>query len=892
MHSRYVWVIFVALFFISSSFKKDNRLCLAQLPLEGSIVLDNSYTPESLIKDVLTKGVCDNVSNINSIGDNNGIGYFSNGSDIFDIEDGIIISTGYTTNALGPNTHIDRSSNFHDNNGDSDLAQLATGTVKDVVGIEFDFIPLDSFIEFTYIFASEEYCEFVGSAFNDVFGFFISGPGINGPFSNNGKNVAFVPGTNQYVSVNTINRSHNSNYFISNLNQAGAERCGIPYIDQPNVNRIEYDGFTTPLSALLKLSPCEIYHIKMVIGDVKDNFYDSAVFLKAGSFNLGGQVRVSTDAVVDGEILQEGCDNAYFVFEREEGTASNFPLQVNFKINEESTAEEGVDFSELPSSITIPAGETMATLPVHALNDNETEGIESIILELNIPCACYSDTTFLFIVDAPPFFVTVEDAVVCESGAKTITPMLEGGSPPYTYLWSTGETSSSINISPSQGNSFSVTVTDDCGQVNADDFLITTRPAPFATLSGNIQICEGETGYLTAEFTGVPPWELHYSLNGELQPPLTNLQVSPFFLPVTQEGQYEITNFYDNDCSGYISGIGVVDVWDIIVDVDATPPDCFESLNGEITLDVTGDNPPFEITWAHSGTSDFSLSELPAGTYLGTITDQQHCSKVIEIPLLPPSSLKGIFPTCDCLKQGISCLQAKGGTPPYLYSIDGLSFMDESLFTQLTTGESYQLTVEDANGCRIEQTFQMPFLNDRFFTLSEKEDVKIGEPFTINPNIILPNSLIDSISWQPSTFLDCTNCAQPSLIIERGITYTLTILDVFGCSQKANVRLNIDPSIDVFVPNAFSPNGDQINDLLTIYANDFQVEEVLSFQIFDRWGGHLYQANNFAPNNPRIGWDGTARGHQLQAGIYTYYLKVRLNDGRTYEIGGDVLLIR
>lgn len=892
MAIRYSWIILLAIIFSSSSPLKEDRISYAKLPAAGSIILDNTYSPESLVRDVLTKGVCDNVSNIQNIGNLNGIGYFSNGADIFDIEDGIILATGNISNALGPNAYIDRSSNFHDSNGDADLAQLATGAIKDVVGIEFDFIPLDSFIEFTYVFASEEYCEFVGSAFNDVFGFFISGPGINGSFSNNGENVAFVPGTTQYVSVNTINHSHNNDYYIDNLNQAGADRCNVPFVNQPNVNRIEYDGFTTPLSALLKLYPCETYHIKMVIGDVKDHFYDSAVFLKAGSFNLGGQVRVSTDAVAENEILQEGCDNAYFVFEREEGASTSFPLQVNFIINEASTAEEGTDFANLPSSITIPAGESKVTLPVHALNDNETEDQELIILELNIPCACYSDTTYLYIIDAPPFTVDVRDTVVCETGATTIAPILTGGSPPYSYEWSTGDTGPDIDIYADMGTNFSLTVTDDCGQVGVDHFLMSVEPAPFATLSGNVEICDGDTGYLEAVFTGTPPWELHYSINGELQEPLTNLPESPYYLPVSQEGRYEITNFYDNDCSGYISGIGMVEVWDILVEVATIPPSCFDSSDGQIELTITGDNPPFSIAWGHTSSQASTLEALPAGIYFTTITDSEQCTKIVEIPFQPPSPLRGVYPDCECIARGITCLEAAGGTPPYLYSLDGSTFTDESIFNQMTTGETYLLTIEDANGCRVEQSFQMPYFGTRFFTLENEIDVKIDEPYTLSPEIHLPTPLIDSILWQPSTHLSCIDCPSPILSIQQGITYSLTIVDTYGCRQTSTIQLKIDPTVDVFVPTAFSPNGDQINDLLTVQANDFQVEEVLSFQVFDRWGGYLYQAKNFFPNNPRIGWDGTARGQQLQEGIYVYYLKLRLNDGRIYEVSGDVLLLR
>ncbi len=886
---RYSWVVLVSLLTLSAfSLNEEGDACAT---MEGSIQISNEYTPESLVRDVLTKGVCNNVSNVQSIGNLGGIGYFSNGEDIFGFEEGIILSTGLTTNAFGPNEYIDRSSNFNDNGGDADLAQLATGAVKDVVGLEFDFVPLDSFIEFTYVFASEEYCEFVGSDFNDVFGFFISGPGINGSFSNAGENVAFVPGSGQYVSVNTINHNSNADYYIGNLNEAGADRCNTPFVNQPNINRIEYDGFTTPLSAVLKLTPCETYHIKMVIGDVKDHFYDSAVFLKAGSFNLGGAVRVSTEAVVEGEILQEGCDNAYFVFEREDDSSTNFPLQVNFVINEESTAEEGVDFNNLPTSITIPAGAMSAILPIHALNDNEEEGDELIILELNIPCACYSDTAYLHIIDAPPFHVNLEDVVVCEIGTTTIIPELTGGSPPYTYQWNTGAITPQIDISADQGLYFSLTVTDDCGQVGMDDFNITVEPAPFATLSGNVQICEGEVGYLTAEFTGTPPWELHYTVNGVLQPPITDLGDSPFLLPVTAEGTYEITNFYDNDCAGYISGIGTVDVWKIEVETNIVPPTCFGSDDGSITLDISGDNPPFQVVWGHTGDDNPTLSNLEAGQFAVTITDREGCTKVIDITLPTPGPLAPVQPDCESIHEGVN-LQAAGGTPPYLYSIDGAPFGDESIFQQLTPGEEYQLLVEDANGCQVVQNFQMPYFGTSFFTLSGNEEVKDGEPYTLSPEIFLPEALIDSIIWQPATNLDCTDCPTPTLTIHQPVTYTLTIIDRFGCRQTASIRLSIDPTVDIFIPTAFSPNGDQVNDLLTVNANDYQVVEVEVFQVFDRWGGQLYEATNFLPNNPRIGWDGTARGQALPKGVYVYYLRVRLNDGRVYELGGDVLLMR
>jgi hypothetical protein len=186
------------------------------LPLHGqNIKINNSYSPEVLVQDVFVNGACKNISKIRSIGNRAGIGFFEGGRPSIGLEKGIILSTGNVKNAEGPNQKRDITTDFGDVSSDVDLVKLATGPVFDVVGIEFDFVPLDSFVNFRYVFASDEYCEYVGQKFNDVFGFFISGPGINGTFNNKGENVALVPGSNAFVSINTIN--YNQNQLSMNL---------------------------------------------------------------------------------------------------------------------------------------------------------------------------------------------------------------------------------------------------------------------------------------------------------------------------------------------------------------------------------------------------------------------------------------------------------------------------------------------------------------------------------------------------------------------------------------------------------------------------------------------------------------------------------------------------
>lgn len=170
-----------------------------------SIRTDNTYQTDFLVKNIFAKGACNNITNVTRNGQPTGVGYFENGSEIIGLDRGIILATGPIQNARGPNTVSNKSGNFADGTGDPDLNIMTGANVVDAVAIEFDFIPLDSFITFRYVFASEEYCEFVGSIFNDVFGFFISGPGISGPFSNGATNVALVPNTSSYVAINSIN---------------------------------------------------------------------------------------------------------------------------------------------------------------------------------------------------------------------------------------------------------------------------------------------------------------------------------------------------------------------------------------------------------------------------------------------------------------------------------------------------------------------------------------------------------------------------------------------------------------------------------------------------------------------------------------------------------------
>ena len=197
------------------------------------------------------------------------------------LSSGVIMSTGKVTAAPGPNVANGTTTTPSNTSiGDADLQLLTTQTVKNVMVIEFDFVATGLELSFDYVFASEEYPEFVNSNFNDVFGFFLSGPGLAGPFSGNAQNIALVPNTNIPITINSVNNGfnnsgvspQNSQYYVNNSNIG----LNPSTFTGPTVT---YDGFTKVLTAKATLQCGGNYHIKLAIGNVSDNQFDSAVFL-------------------------------------------------------------------------------------------------------------------------------------------------------------------------------------------------------------------------------------------------------------------------------------------------------------------------------------------------------------------------------------------------------------------------------------------------------------------------------------------------------------------------------------------------------------------------------------------------------------------------------------
>jgi len=257
---------------------------ISTLTASAQISVDSTFSPYQLVQTLLGGGIT--ASNITYTGDTtHASGLFSDTSGAFGITSGIMLTSGTVTNAPGPNSQ-DAASMDNLMPGDQLLNQYTNGldTTQDATVLEFDFTSTSDSVEFNYVFGSEEYNEFVNLGYSDLFAFFISGPGIVGSV-----NIALVPATTIPVSIDNINNGFTP---VGQASTGPCMNCQY-YVDNFMGTVMEYDGYTTVLTAKAGVIPCETYHLKLVIADVGDGVYDSGVFIEGGSFKSTGVFQVA-----------------------------------------------------------------------------------------------------------------------------------------------------------------------------------------------------------------------------------------------------------------------------------------------------------------------------------------------------------------------------------------------------------------------------------------------------------------------------------------------------------------------------------------------------------------------------------------------------------------------
>ncbi|RZV55941.1 MAG: hypothetical protein EX254_11015, partial [Flavobacteriaceae bacterium] len=251
----------------------------------SQITVDETYTTQQLVEDVLINSNCAEVSNFQQstgtdFGDDNGIAFFdANGSD-FPFSNGIILCSGNVQNAPGPNltVHSDGGLGWP---GDADLEAVTTATnTNNASWISFEFVPQISQISFDFIMASEEYDQNFECTFSDAFAFILTNQ-----FTGEVQNLAVLPGTLIPIEVTNIHPEVPGQ--CPAINEEYFDKYNFEPFNIAADAAIDYNGQIVELSAQGNVVIGNTYTIKMVVADETDTALDMAVFLEGGSFNLG-----------------------------------------------------------------------------------------------------------------------------------------------------------------------------------------------------------------------------------------------------------------------------------------------------------------------------------------------------------------------------------------------------------------------------------------------------------------------------------------------------------------------------------------------------------------------------------------------------------------------------
>ena len=317
---------------------------------------------------------------------------------------------------------------------------------------------------------------------------------------------------------------------------------------------------------------------------------------------------------------------------------------------------------------------------------------------------------------------------------------------------------------------------------------------------------------------------------------------------------------------------------------------CANGATGNISATLASGTPPYSYTWSNNNNEGAFNPDLAVGTYSLTVTDGFGCTAMAEATVgeLPDVSfdLAVENATCSDLPDGsLTVLEFPEGM---LFSLDGQGFVDDPVFMELPMG-GYTLYLQDVDGCVYEQKFDVKRPGGFELFLPDDMTIQLGDSVQLTSQVSSFGAM--NYQWEGSDYLNCTDCPAPWARPLQTMQFLLTAIDENQCKETEAITIYVNKNTNIYVPNAFSPNGDGINDLLLIYAAP-SVREVKSFLLFDRWGELVFEQYRFVPNHPAHGWDGQFKGQAMNPAVFVWMAIVAYIDGREAVLKGEVHLLR
>lgn len=484
---------------IKKSFIKETALFSLLVLLfvsstHAQLIVTTPVTAQGMVEKLLGCGSV--ASNVTSNSCGTAAGYFNAVNTNLGIDSGVLISSGDANLAVGPNN---TGSQGTDNGcpGNILLQALCGQQTFNAALLDFDVTLNTDTLRFNYVFASEEYPEWVGTPYNDVFALWISGPGITGT-----QNLATLPGTPYPVTISNVNCTiGNGTYYRCNdpFNSLCAPSYNCP--TSSSATTIQYDGMTTVLTAKHAVQNGQTYHLEFAVADAGDGIYDSGVFIEADFLeNYHLTIIPDSSNFVDpmsadtATTIVEGCEPGVLHF----NLASNHTDTVVVPLQIGGTATMGADYTPFSDTLVFLPFDTTQTITIGAYADGITEPTETIVIySLDACSGLPNDSIVVNIIDSFPFTVS-NDTTICQNTSVNLSATY---SPFYSYQWTPSnliscDTCSSVTATPSSTTSFIVGVglgtciTYDTLSVAVDVFNVNAGP--------DINLCHGDTTQLNA----------------------------------------------------------------------------------------------------------------------------------------------------------------------------------------------------------------------------------------------------------------------------------------------------------------------------------------------------------------------------------------------------------
>lgn len=666
-------LIFTILFFLA------NGQSFAQY-----ISVDDTYSAQQLIQNVLVNSPCANVSNFSVNGGafsdgSNSYGYFTAGTSGFPFASGVVLSTGRAKSAVGPNDAI-LSEDAINWMGDGDLSQaLGISNVSDATALEFDFVPLTSTISFDYIFSSEEYHGTAPCNYSDGFAFLLKEVGTSNPY----QNLAIIPNTTIPVKVTTVHPDIPGGCPPQNETFFGGYNG---FISPTNFN-----GQTVILTAQGSVTPGATYHIKLVIADEGNPKYDSAIFLGANSFNIGlnlgpDRLFATNNPLCSGQTLPLNATiNGNYTYQWfKDGVLINGATSPNYTITTAGTYKVK---ATLTSSICAAEGQIVV----------EYSALPTLSNATLVQCDDNNDG-FSY------FNLTNANSIIINGntnlGAISYYPNLNNAQNGINQI------ANSANYQNSSSNQVFAAAANTFGCINYATVNLTI--SNHTITAQNYSTCDND-----ATPDGITAIDLNTAITPNIINGLPTGMVVSYYATAIDAVQHQnplnsnFTNTTANQQTIYaqvVNGSDCYAIIPVVLNINTFTPANFgdetQSLcNGNaITIGVaTGFS---SYLWSTGQTTN-SISVSTPGTYTLTVTNSNGCiaKKNFMVQVSSIATINDIQVN-DFSEDNNSLEIIASGLGTYLYSIDGTNYQTSPVFDNLAPAE-YIVSVKETGSCGI-----------------------------------------------------------------------------------------------------------------------------------------------------------------------------------------------